>query len=292
MRARKEAPVRAYEPPSPVDPLDAQVGEVDGHTIYSPTSSRKIAPDAAVPAGNVLSRADRWMTDAVRGLNQRNAAFHWWATAVTLTVDEVVVFPVPTFVGLALYFCAADPALQHGGQLLMRLKDDFGALSLIEQALKLTFCRTRPYVPKTKPQYAMYAEHYSFPSGHTMRGVYTAWLFADPALSPLPAFGLSPISPAAACAWGAAVAVSRVALGKHYVFDTLAGTVFGALLLWYSPLPTCGLYARMVLASIFTLEVAAVALSPTLRDQMRLWPAVAGIVFFFWATMPFAAGPP
>jgi len=64
-------------------------------------------------------------------------------------------------------------------------------------------------------------DKFSFPSGHATRATMLALLFT--LLSPLPLLLWVPF-----LAWAAAVAVSRVLLGRHHILDVVAGVIIGA----------------------------------------------------------------
>ena len=65
-------------------------------------------------------------------------------------------------------------------------------------------------------------DKFSFPSGHATRATMLALLFT--LLSPLPLLLWIPF-----LAWAAAVAVSRVLLGRHHILDVVAGVIIGAI---------------------------------------------------------------
>lgn len=64
-------------------------------------------------------------------------------------------------------------------------------------------------------------DKFSFPSGHATRATMLALLFT--LLYPLPFLLWIPF-----LAWAAAVAVSRVLLGRHHILDVVAGVIIGA----------------------------------------------------------------
>jgi len=65
-------------------------------------------------------------------------------------------------------------------------------------------------------------DKFSFPSGHATRAVLLAVFFSI--LSPLPLLLWVPV-----VCWAAAVAVSRVLLGRHHILDVAAGVIIGLL---------------------------------------------------------------
>jgi len=90
-------------------------------------------------------------------------------------------------------------------------------------AVKVTARRRRPLWNAAGERGTVAAvDQYSFPSGHTTRVVLVATAVA---LTP----GVRPAAVAAVAAWAAAVAASRVALGRHHVLDIVAGGVLGVV---------------------------------------------------------------
>jgi undecaprenyl-diphosphatase len=90
--------------------------------------------------------------------------------------------------------------------------------------LKRRFRRARPCESGLHPLYSVRpleyfaADHFSFPSGHSMNAF---------AIASAIGLGLPPLLPLL-LALATSVAASRVLLGLHYVSDVLAGSVLGA----------------------------------------------------------------
>ena len=130
------------------------------------------------------------------------------------------------------------------------------------------------------------------PSGHSARAFYLLVILTSSTHSPFLFVDIDPmgsvLAPAIAL-WAAGVAWSRVVLGKHYLFDVMAGALMGmaVALSPYPAVPPRGI-ARILLASTFTVEVSIMALTPEYRTMMRGWPFLLGIVVIFWCTFPFA----
>eukprot|EP00128_Syssomonas_multiformis_P009969 Colp12_sorted_trinity150504_noHs@16816 len=93
---------------------------------------------------------------------------------------------------------------------------------LVIVVLKTLFKRARPAHNSGDMLATVSVDNYSFPSGHTTRSVMIATgfyvLFADQ-------YGLEYTY--SILGWAVAVAISRVLLGRHHVFDVLAGVVVG-----------------------------------------------------------------
>ncbi|XVF13338.1 hypothetical protein REPUB_Repub08aG0200200 [Reevesia pubescens] len=135
-------------------------------------------------------------------------------------------------VSLALFL--ASPSFSSLSiPLILGLLLDLPLIGLI----KLTFRRARPhYNPNMSP--VVHADNFSFPSGHASRVLFLATLFhlilrnnVGPVSDFIhlwvkfePGFVLL-------CIWGWAImtATSRVFLGRHFLFDVLAGACIGVL---------------------------------------------------------------
>lgn len=88
-------------------------------------------------------------------------------------------------------------------------------------AVKVTARRGRPAWNAAAERGTVAAvDRYAFPSGHTSRVVLLAVAAAA-------APGVPPWVAAAVAVWAAAVAASRVALGRHHVLDIVAGAAVG-----------------------------------------------------------------
>ena len=291
MPKKNAAKPPTFEPQSPVDALSGHVGEVTGTSVFSPTSNKALAPEAAPPTG--LLGLDRRLTDAVRQFTLRTPVFRYVVTAISLSADELVNFPLPLLLGLVWIFVfgPADPTADLAGRKLIRLFSDFGAVCFMEQMLKFVFRRPRPFQPKTKPMYAMPAEWYSFPSGHSMRAVYIAFHLSTPEISPLPHLGVATPPFAWLLAWALSVLVARVALGKHFVGDVLTGGVLGAVVATQSPIPTGdpSVWWRLLWSCIFSAEILSCALLPSMRKLIPAWWGMGLINVGHWATLSLSA---
>ncbi|XVE57693.1 hypothetical protein DITRI_Ditri04bG0110000 [Diplodiscus trichospermus] len=117
--------------------------------------------------------------------------------------------------------------------LILGLLLDLALIGLI----KLTFRRARPhYNPNMSP--AVHADNFSFPSGHASRVLFLASLFHLILRNDVglvsdviqrwikfePCFVLFGV-----WVWAIMTATSRVLLGRHFLFDVLAGAFIGVL---------------------------------------------------------------
>jgi membrane-associated phospholipid phosphatase len=101
-----------------------------------------------------------------------------------------------------------------------------GMGGLLVNLLKLYFARARPDLAEALRQ----AHGYSFPSGHAMGSTIVAGALAYLALRALPTWRTKAAGLAAAVTFVAAVALSRVYLGVHWISDIGAGVAAG--LVW------------------------------------------------------------
>ncbi|KNC78395.1 hypothetical protein SARC_09174 [Sphaeroforma arctica JP610] len=107
---------------------------------------------------------------------------------------------------------------------------------------KVAFRRRRPTYAISQKQVATVeiVDQFSFPSGHTARVVFVACLARHCSSGALSV--LSDDSVVVITTWAALVAWSRLALGRHYITDVVAGGLIGAAnfelvagILWLSP---------------------------------------------------------
>jgi len=216
-------------------------------------------------------------------------------TIFTISVDEVVAFPCSAIIGFVLYNWVGDGL---AGAQLLRIFGDFGMVCLFEVVSKWLFGRERPPWMKRKKggnAYAMPAEWWAFPSGHTARAVYGSYViihYAD--RSPWTTLGfqqaVTPLTLAVICySWAILCGLSRVALGKHRLADVIVGGIMG-LAIGASPCATLDLrgWGRFALAFAFTVQLAVVVSSARYRAMMPYWPGFAWIVVTFWLTFPYA----
>lgn len=107
-------------------------------------------------------------------------------------------------------------------------------------SLKAFARRRRPPTKKADYFKSIGPDKFSFPSGHASRAVLLAFIFTQ--ISPLFEQGLLHlVCSLMIWAWAAAVCVSRLVNGRHYVFDVVVGVFAGFLegllvsWIWMSP---------------------------------------------------------
>mmetsp|Transcript_45669 Transcript_45669/g.85312 ORF Transcript_45669/g.85312 Transcript_45669/m.85312 type:complete len:202 (+) Transcript_45669:112-717(+) len=106
---------------------------------------------------------------------------------------------------------------------LMHLFFGFLLDLLVIGSIKMLVHRRRPKYNKDDMHLVVSVDKYSFPSGHTSRCVFIA------------SFALVVLNEEwhetfFICIWATMTAMSRVALGRHYIGDVLAGTCVGVAL--------------------------------------------------------------
>lgn len=116
-------------------------------------------------------------------------------------------------VTVILIYC--NPKSVWFQDLLVGLVADIIYVALI----KAYFRRRRPTYAKQEDQLTVSVDKHSFPSGHASRAVYFALFAAH----------LGSISGFIIWFWSISVVVSRVLLGRHHVFDVIAGSLLGLL---------------------------------------------------------------
>ena len=260
--------------------------------------------DRACPAG--LARADAKASLWLFRLGTKVPAVKAAATVFSLLGDEAVCYPAYSLGGFLLLAAASSSSsegLRAVARRVLRLYGDFGAVCLLEQAIKALFRRRRPDWRKPATFYCIPGEKYSFASGHAMRAAYAAAVTYHPSHGLAAAYYSSAAAsagmvghPSAAHwpflllgAYAAGVALARVVLGKHFLLDVAAGALVGAAagLSPYPAVPPRG-PVRVCLASCFTLEMLAIFASPRLRRSLPGWRYFSAIVVVFWLTFPFA----
>lgn len=128
---------------------------------------------------------------------------------------------VPWLGGLAaaIYLFPESKALPL---LLVGMVIDLVYVAVIKAAAR----RCRPvYANQVDQMILVSLDKHSFPSGHSSRAIYVALFvhFGDP-------FSIFSLL---VWIWALAVCVSRIALGRHYLGDVLAGTALGIFESWF-----------------------------------------------------------
>lgn len=112
-------------------------------------------------------------------------------------------------------FSYCDPKAPWYQDLFVGLIADIIYVAMI----KAYFRRRRPTYAQQTDQITISVDKHSFPSGHATRAIYVA-LFAG---------HLGSITGFIIWFWSISVALSRILLGRHHVFDVLVGCLIGCL---------------------------------------------------------------
>lgn len=137
--------------------------------------------------------------------------------AITMTADGIVWFAIPG----VLFIVFGYKTLEYEWQ--SKLIIAAVLVAAIELCVKPIVGRQRPALPTNLHPRFIKAENFSFPSGHTMRAFFAAsYISFRCSFNFL--YGLSLFM------WAFLVGFSRVATGRHFFFDCVAGAVFGVIL--------------------------------------------------------------
>lgn len=121
---------------------------------------------------------------------------------------------IPWFMGViaSLYLYPGNRVLS---KLLVGLVMDVIVVALI----KATVRRRRPVYRNQEDQFIVASvDKHSFPSGHASRAIYVALLTHS-------LYGQATLAGFVVWTWAIAVAASRIFLGRHHIFDVVAGFV-------------------------------------------------------------------
>jgi len=172
---------------------------------------------------NSVFAADAALGQLLHGSCKSFKAARIAAHIASFMCDEIVWFLLPSlmFVG--------SLCLHHDATTWARLLQEVCLALALEESLKGIFCRQRPPYARQNTFTCLPFEHYSFPSGHTLRASFLAFRCAT--VLPL-VVAVDTISfhfvELAMTIWVLSAAWSRVALGKHFPSDVVAGVVIGA----------------------------------------------------------------
>ncbi|MEU5432604.1 phosphatase PAP2 family protein [Streptomyces sp. NPDC020719] len=159
-------------------------------------------------------------------------ATHTWSVdhrpPVALAVFRAI---TATGAGALPYLLVVGAGLLAGRDARQRLCAAAGALAVLAlgQAVRHGLMAA---IARPRPSVADWATHthpsgYSFPSGHATTAALTAGLVAAAVLSRSRSTGAR-LAVALVLVWGAAVGLSRVYLGVHWLSDVVAGWLFAA----------------------------------------------------------------
>mmetsp|Transcript_6279 Transcript_6279/g.8108 ORF Transcript_6279/g.8108 Transcript_6279/m.8108 type:complete len:291 (-) Transcript_6279:375-1247(-) len=264
----------------------------DSHVI--PSNGNSGAIRSWVTLSNAFLREDLRISQNIFNYFQSNSIRKLIATLTTLTIDEAVVYPLLLLIGFMSLKYSETPLQEHAARRLLRIYGDFGAVCLCEAGLKLLVQRDRPPYKKQSNFICMLGERCSFPSGHAARAGYAAMIFSSPHFGPnfelltsMPLWFQTSFGYIMAF-WAVCVCLSRVALGKHFVSDVVAGCLLGVFATTFWPLVEPQGIWRLLLSITFTAEVIYIMVTPSVRKDIIGWPGLLAIVVGFWSTFTFA----
>ena len=166
--------------------------------------------------GGTLHFVDSYVHDAA--VQQRTAGATAFFTALSNIGGPLGVAAVLAVVGVVLL-------VRHRYRWLIYLAVTAGGGALLNLELKHHFARTRPDVAEMLRR----AHGFSFPSGHAMGSTIAFGALAYLAVRALPSWKWKSAALAFAVTFIAAVALSRVYLGVHWISDVGAGITAGTV---------------------------------------------------------------
>lgn len=179
------------------------------------------ASTASVTSSTILRRLSTVDAAISITLHQHNFLPHAVFLLLELLADFRLFFPL----ALSVYLSPSLSSLLRPflTPLILGLLVDLALVGIV----KVIFRRPRPIYNKNM-NVAVSVDHYSFPSGHSSRVFFIASLFClssqliqDVEIMDRLVLG--------AWVWAVTTAVSRVLLGRHFVFDVFAGSCLGIL---------------------------------------------------------------
>lgn len=163
-------------------------------------------------------------------LQKIDASIHDWAVRER-TSGATTFFTIVTMIGgplsraVLLLFIGIILAIQRRWRWLIYLAVTAGGGALLNMELKRYFARARPIAAEMLRR----ANGYSFPSGHAMGSAVVFGAFAYLAFRAIRSWPAKTAAIAFLYTLVAAVALSRVYLGVHWVSDVLAGVTVGTV---------------------------------------------------------------
>lgn len=134
---------------------------------------------------------------------------------------EITGHGIPWLAVTALYAYSSTGSIQiFNANLFIALIFDL----IVVGTLKFLAQRQRPSYNQDDMFATVSVDNYSFPSGHATRAMLLAILFMQFDLQQKVVFLIQ--------IWASILALSRVVLGRHHVFDVVAGIIIGALEAW------------------------------------------------------------
>ena len=134
---------------------------------------------------------------------------------------EITGHGIPWLAVTAFYAYSSTGSMQtFNANLFIALLFDL----IVVGTMKFLAQRPRPSYNQDDMFATVSVDNYSFPSGHATRAMLLAVLFSQFDLQQKFVFLIQ--------IWASVLALSRVVLGRHHVFDVVAGIIIGALEAW------------------------------------------------------------
>eukprot|EP01062_Namystynia_karyoxenos_P066625 TRINITY_DN60533_c0_g1_i1.p1 TRINITY_DN60533_c0_g1~~TRINITY_DN60533_c0_g1_i1.p1 ORF type:complete len:316 (+),score=82.80 TRINITY_DN60533_c0_g1_i1:69-950(+) len=241
---------------------------------------------------------ERWGV-ALYNLEQRSAPAAAASFLASLSVDEAVTFPLAALLCILAAYSAGLPRAALPG--CCELFGDIAMTCAVEMPLKIVFRRRRPAYAQQPTFFCLFGEWWSMPSGHTLRAAFVA--------NSIPRYCSTVLCPTTgACLvrgcemaamrvvaplWTVAVGLSRVAHGRHYPFDCVAGAAVGTALAVACELggPVAWAEFKYVCGSTLFLAAVAMLCAPSARKAVRGYPVHLVILVAWIASLPYGSGP-
>ncbi len=163
-------------------------------------------------------------------LQQTDARIHDWAigersSGATLFFTSMTYIGSPAGLDVEIAIVGIILAFRHRWRWLIYLAVTFGGGWLLELELKRYFARARP----AAAEMLLRANGYSFPSGHAMGSAVAYGALAYLAFRAIRSWPARAAAIAFLYTLVAAVSLSRVYLGVHWISDVLAGVTAGTV---------------------------------------------------------------
>jgi len=208
--------------------------------------------------------------------------------------DECLSFPATLFMFI---FAFAFNGLSIWTGIAAELFGDLGFLSFCEQLFKLITKRPRPKYAHQGSFYVLYGEHFSCPSGHTMRAFFLAIFIAFSPLWQKHFYNIPTVAIRITCLLMAlGTGLARVAKGRHFPSDCILGSFFGIVfaLLAIQLGPFAWATVKYPFGIIMCLEALAVCAIPAWRTKgfiihvliATLWCFSTRLGLGAWGTSP------
>lgn len=239
-----------------------------------------------------LLRMDEHISISIYKFAEQNKFVKYFADLFSLSSDEIIWFGIPSFIGCSMFTIRGFGLLGSIGCIEEAFWDCFGSCAVcttVESFLKFFFQRTRPKYAKQSESYCIFAECFSFPSGHCMRAFYFLfWLNRSVFVKLIAEFVIFPDANRMV-PWAILVGWSRVSKGRHFLLDVFIGGIIGYFFGYFVEV-TCDTYWRTLIKTFSgtytVLCWGGYVVIPTLGGKSKekyLNRLIAGFCFYLFA---------